>query len=200
MSVFLSDHIIDILVESPSKDNVIPTVYCDLDGVLADFYTGVEKYINVSRNQLENFLSKQNGWKTIEKKEPHLFAKLPLLPDAKGLMRGLTSWRDMGKINLFVLTAIPNEWYRSPMRNIATQDKIMWVTRHFPQIPAKNVFVVRRENKQDYAARHAIGGDSSPVLIDDFGKNIREWEQVGGLGIKHTSSTSSLQALYTYLE
>lgn len=198
--MFTSTHIVNVLTESPFLADDVPTVYCDVDGVLANFYAGMEKYLNIPEHSIEEFLSRNGGWSYIEQQEPHLFAKLPLLPDAKGLIQGLIFARDSGKINLFILTAIPEQWYHSSMRHSATQDKVTWITRHFQKIPAKNVIVVRRQDKQTYAKTHAQKKDAPPVLIDDFGKNIREWEHAGGFGIKHLSGASSLRALYTYLE
>lgn len=200
MSAPLSNRILEAILESPFAGET-PSVYCDLDGVLANFYAGMEKYIGVPQKNVNHFLTNQDGWAKIEKKEPHLFAKLPMLPDAKGLMNGLLSFRDKGQIDLYILTAIPDEWASSPtMRKVAILDKVQWVTRHFQKIPARNVIVVRREEKQNYAQTHIDAGDPPPVLIDDYGKNITEWESAGGFGIKHTGSMSSLRALYTYLE
>lgn len=189
-----------LLGESPFSQGKVPHVFCDVDGVLADFYAGVLRDFGISKGQVNTFLTAKHGWATIAKKKPHLFASLPLLPDAKGLIAGLTKLRDAGQIKLSILTAIPDEWYHdATMRKISTQDKVRWITRFFQNIPAKNVLVVRRQDKQKYAIGQGRAGFPPPVLIDDFGKNIREWEQAGGLGIQHTTSMSSLQQLSNYL-
>lgn len=179
---------------------LMPHVFCDMDGVIANFYAGMEQYFHVSPANVDKFLVQQEGWKTIAKKEPHLFAKLPMLPDARSLMNGLAQLRDDHFIRLSMLTAIPDEWYANrEMRRIATQDKIHWVTRYFQRIPAENVLVVRRKDKATYAKGQMSVGHPRPILIDDFGKNIREWEAAGGIGIKHTSATDSLRHLVVLL-
>jgi len=189
-----------ILGESPFVSGTIPHVFCDVDGVLANFYEGLYRKMGVPRSQVNNFLHNKNGWSTIAKKVPHLFATLSLLPDAKGLMTGLIQLRDKKHIKLSILTAIPNEWHSNPiMRKISTDDKIRWVRKFFPTIPAKNILVVRRDQKQLYAKAQRRIGRPNPVLIDDFIKNIREWEMAGGLGIHHTSSMDSLRQLSNYL-
>ena len=174
----------------------IPHVFCDVDGVLANFYEGMRRDLGVPRQQVNDFLIRQNGWEIITKKAPHLFANLPLLPDAKTLISGLTSLRDKKQIKLSILTAIPDEWYHDPvMRKVSTQDKVRWITRHFQTIPPQNVLVVRREDKQKYAKAQRSIGNPPAVLIDDFSTNIREWEMVGGVGIRHTSAVDSLRQL-----
>jgi len=188
------------LLESPFAAGQVPQVFCDVDGVLANFYEGMRRDFGVPKEKVNDFLVNKNGWAIITKQNPHLFATLPLLPDAKGLIAGLTQLRDKGQIKLSILTAIPDEWYHDAvMRKVSTQDKINWVTRHFQKIPPQNVLVVRREDKQKYAKAQRAIGRPPAVLIDDFSKNIREWEMAGGLGILHTSSMQSLRQLVTYL-
>lgn len=188
------------LEESPFLKGQVPHVFCDVDGVLANFYAGMMRDFGISKDKVDDFLINKNGWDIITKKKPHFFASLPLLPDAKGLIAGLTQFRDKGQIKLSILTAIPNEWYDDPiMRKISTQDKIQWITRFFQTIPAKNVLVVRRQDKQKYARAQKAVGHPPAILIDDFPKNIREWEMAGGVGIIHTNSMNSLQQLYNYL-
>ncbi len=173
-----------------------PHVFCDMDGVIADFYAGIKQYFNVSSSNLNAFLREEGVWKIIGKKEPRLFAKLPELPDARQLMTGLETLRKRKLIRLSILTAIPTEWYADPvLRRVGTVDKIAWVTRRFPQIPAANVLVVRRKDKANYAKAQVAADQPRSILIDDFSKNIREWDAAGGIGIQHTNSGVSLRAL-----
>lgn len=190
-----------LLSESPFTGSAPPHIFCDVDGVLANFDKGLETYFGVSRANVDNFLMRHDGWSKIAAKQPRLFAKLPMLPGAKGLINGLVTFRDAGLIRLSFLTAIPEEWYNHPiLRKSSTYDKIEWVTRHFQKIPAKSVLVVRRADKQLSAQNEVRAGNPPPVLIDDYSKNIREWERAGGLGIQYQSSQQALIALQTYLE
>ena len=68
---------------------VMPHVFCDMDGVVANFYAGMKRFFNISPDKVDAFLRLEGRWKEIAKKEPHLFAKLPLLPDAEQLMANL---------------------------------------------------------------------------------------------------------------
>lgn len=189
----------DLLGEAPVQGKP-PHVFCDVDGVLANFYEGMLRELGVPKSQVNDFLVNKGGWEIISEKKPNLFAVLPLLPDAKKLMSGLITLRDKKRIKLSILTAIPDEWYHDPtMRKVSTQDKVRWITRFFQTIPPQNVLVVRREDKQKYAKAQQAIGNPPAVLIDDLQKNIREWEMVGGVGIHHTSSINSLQRLVDHL-
>lgn len=188
------------LDEKAPAPRLIPHVFCDMDGVVANFYAGMEHYIGVPRDRVDKFLTQQDGWKRIAKKQPHLFAKLPLLHDARALMNALAQLRDDNHIRLSMLTAIPDEWYNDPvMRRVGTQDKINWVGRYFQRIPPKNVLVVRRKDKASYVKGQLSIDRPRPILIDDFAKNIREWEAAGGIGIRHTDTLSSLRHLVALL-
>ena len=50
---------------------------------------------------------------------------------------------------------------------------------------------MKRAQKQSNATDK---GEPS-VLIDDYIKNIKEWEQKGGIGIHHTSVSKTLKEL-----
>jgi len=191
-----------MFIEEPTKifKKRMPHVFCDIDGVLADFYMGLKQHFKVEgANAVEKFLSSSAGWDIIAKEEPHFFLKLPMLPGAHTLMSTLVKLRDSNHIRLSILTAISNEWYADPvMRRICTQDKTQWITSRW-QIPPANVLVVRRKDKQKYARVQQAIGHPSAMLIDDFYKNVLEWEMAGGHAIHHISATRTIQRLMDYL-
>ena len=60
------------------------------------------------------------------------------------------------------------------------------------RVPRSKIHLVRREDKKAFAKNK----DGKPnVLIDDYIKNIREWESAGGIGIVHTSISKTLAEL-----
>ena len=83
-----------------------------------------------------------------------------------------------------ILTGIPK-----PKRGIVTagDDKRAWVRRLLSKDIVVNI--VYREEKPRYCS----GKDC--VLIDDFGKNIKEWEAIGGTGILSKSAENTLARL-----
>ena len=48
-----------------------------------------------------------------------------------------------------------------------------------------------RSQKQKYATTNG----KPNVLIDDYIKNIQEWESAGGIGIRHTNVSKTLAEL-----
>ena len=55
-----------------------------------------------------------------------------------------------------------------------------------------NVHLVKREQKQAYAKTKE---EKPNILIDDYIKNIREWENKGGIGIHHTDVSKTISEL-----
>ena len=191
-----------MLIERPEHSDLVPRVFCDMDGVVADFHADiVSRYQLTDHTKVAAFLTEPGIWFRIAKDAPNLFATLPLIPDAKALMKTLVRLRDTGYIKLAMLTAVPTEWYvdRSK-RETVRRDKQRWIEKHFPEIDSRNVIVCRREDKVTYAIKQRQMGTQAPVLIDDFRKNIAEWQGAGGgVGILHTSTASSIAQLKQYL-
>ena len=55
-----------------------------------------------------------------------------------------------------------------------------------------NVHLVLREQKKSYAKTKE---EKPNVLIDDYDKNIKEWEAKGGIGILHTNVGTTIGKL-----
>ncbi len=67
-------------------------------------------------------------------------------------------------------------------------EKRAWINRYLPQLTEERlIFVPAGADKSQY-----IGGiDENSVLIDDYNKNLREWEQAGGLPIKFINDVNN---------
>jgi hypothetical protein len=53
-----------------------------------------------------------------------------------------------------------------------------------------NHIVIRRD-KEKFAVANGVPN----ILIDDWGRNIKEWQARGGIGIKHKSAAETIAAL-----
>ena len=160
---------------SLKKESIVefdsPTIYCDMDGVLADFVKFTSTYLGHP--------FKDEYWKDLP---DDLFYQLPLMPDAKKL------WGFISKYNPFILTAIPRSG-RGPISKRAASDKKMWMKKHFG-VPENRIYAVTRVNKSQFAKD---GRDGRPnLLIDDHSKNIKAFQSAGGLGIIHTSASKTI--------
>jgi hypothetical protein len=65
-----------------------------------------------------------------------------------------------------------------------------WIEKNLRPLPTLSHILVRRD-KQKFAK---IGGVPN-ILIDDWSKNIKEWEAAGGIAIKHKSAAETIAAL-----
>jgi hypothetical protein len=69
-------------------------------------------------------------------------------------------------------------------------EKIEWVHNHLGHVKA--IHLVPREDKQKFA----VTKDGKPnLLIDDYEKNIKEWEAAGGIGVRHINSMNTISQL-----
>jgi 5'(3')-deoxyribonucleotidase len=85
------------------------------------------------------------------------------------------------KVDIHILSAAP-EWQLD-----GKKQKTAWINKHF-DIKASNIHIFRRVEKQKYAKK----GD---ILIDDYKRNIKEWEAAGGTGILHTKTMTTIAQL-----
>ena len=162
---------------------MIQKIYFDMDGVLADFERGVAELCKIEPqdiNGVEDPARDDAMWAKI-KAVGHFYDKLELLPGAKemfDLIYGVYGDR------CEILTGIPKA-----RRGIVTagDDKISWVRRLLSKDIKVNI--VYRENKPDYC----FGKDC--ILIDDFGRNVREWCEIGGTAIQHISPEETIRKL-----
>ena len=72
----------------------------------------------------------------------------------------------------------------------AKNGKMKWLKKNTGFKRAK-IHLVKRAQKKDYATTD----DKPNVLIDDYIKNIREWEAKGGTGVHHTDVGKTISEL-----
>ena len=86
--------------------------------------------------------------------------------------------------NVYIISASPNTQ--------ADIDKITWITKFLPDLPMENICFCRLgQNKaQEIEKVLDIKVDRTCVLLDDYTKNLTEWESVGGVGIKRLTTVA----------
>ena len=163
------------LTEAKAK----PIIYCDMDGVLADLVGHIGKLYGkkLTNGTFDEFVNPKKP--EIDEKYPHLFAELPFMAGAKRL------WQAITRHDVRILSAYPSKWQPN-----GKADKAEWIKKNLNPLPNKVHLVLRSEKKL-----YAKTGGTANILIDDWGKNIAEWEAAGGIGIKHTSVATTLARL-----
>lgn len=125
---------------------------------------GVIADFNAEENAIERFATEKGFFKNLK---PMNADGMEKLIEADGKI-----------INLFILSASPNKQ--------ADQDKLKWLKCHYPQIKRRNIIIMRNgQNKADYIKTER------GILLDDYGKNCKQWRERGMVAIKIENSLIS---------
>lgn len=141
----------------------IEKIYFDMDGVLVDFWGGLHDMCG--EVDTENF---DDVWDAVRSVE-HFYSKLEPIDGAIDL---INSFIEKYGNKCEILTAIPPE---SKNIKYAAEDKREWVSKYINDNINVNV-VVRIQKKELCKGKGCI-------LIDDYHKNIEDWENCGGTAI-----------------
>jgi len=145
-------------------------IYCDMDGVLADFESGYEKLTGVDLKG--EFQKGDDFWEPISKAGVGFWAGLKWMPDGQKLWDYLKPYKP--------------DLLSAPSREDSSRiGKHVWV-KH--KIPGTKLILRYAKQKQELATPESI-------LIDDRQVNIDQWEAAGGIGILHTSADNTISKL-----
>lgn len=73
-----------------------------------------------------------------------------------------------------------------PESKYALDEKKEWLKQYVPALSEeKYIFVPYGENKADYLKEHYSPITNKDYLIDDYTKNLIEWKEYGGMGVKY---------------
>ena len=147
-------------------------IYCDLDGVLADFEKG---YINLTGNKPPDYNSdydKEAFWKPITDAGLEFWTGLDWMPGGQDL------WNYIKPYNPEILSA--------PSKDPSSRKgKYMWIKQHLGNVP---VHFRQAEFKQDFA-------EPTAILIDDRLDTCQRWRVAGGVPVNHKNASSTIQML-----
>ena len=148
-------------------------VYIDMDGVLADFFSEALKLSPTPHAGWRDMEFRDVG-KALDKvrKSPNFFEELHMYPGARTLVQSV--------VNLFGeyhICSSPLEGYEG---NCA-MEKIEWLRKHMDIAPASIEITTDKTKFAD-----------GNILIDDYGVNIRRWEENGGFGIKYQADENHI--------
>jgi hypothetical protein len=158
-------------------------IFCDLDGVLADFDTGMATRCKKSVKYIKS-LPQKSMW-FLMNKYPDIFADLPLMPEANYLWKTLLPYKPV------ILSGCPKS-------KISQESKIKWCSAnlgsnylHVKSVaeidanPGYNYYIILTSTtkKPEFASEGAI-------LIDDRKIIDNEWEEAGGIFFHYDGSNA----------
>lgn len=134
-------------------------LFLDLDGTLAKF--------NSKRNALKRFDNEKGFFANLK---PYKYIEF------------VNELANNKNVNVFIISATPNEQ--------ADQDKLIWIEKHLNNIKKENICFSRiGENKAKVIKdKLNITIDKTCLLLDDYTKNLIEWQNLNGIGIKRITS------------
>lgn len=139
-------------------------LYFDMDGVLALY--------DRSAYEGENPRFLRPG--------EHYFRNLEEDSIAAEVFRWLNEHAEELSISIYILTSLPG----GDIFNEHFHDKILWLFEKFPGIRIEQI-LVSVTNKNDtvkYIKNRAL--QKRDILIDDFNRNLSQWQKNGGTAIK----------------
>jgi len=153
----------DLIPMQKAKEK--PTIYVDMDGVVANFRAGYKKACNRSADKDDPFTIKQ-----FVLSFPNFFYCLPVLDKGAELVESLKD-----KYNIVFLT--------TPMEGVqeCRRDKIDWIKDNFGDYD-----IIFSDSKADFVT------DETSILIDDMGYNLNPWADAGGTAINSSLKNSKI--------
>ena len=168
------------------QSNVKPIVYLDMDGVIADFFGGVERLYGVDHwKQLTSDKTKDLRQDVIDRiAGTDFFAHLPKFSSADTLIEMIKKFTG-GQYSILT----------SPLRGDTENSgyyKKVWIGKHI--VKPDDIIVTGR--KESYAVKNSVPN----ILIDDRPINIDKWQSKGGYGILYQANKHPLSKVSQALE
>jgi len=154
-----------------------PTIYLDMDGVIANFIDGVNRAHKKKFGTDMDWTGKQGGNFNVKnaalieaiKSNPRFWIDLKWMPNGKNLVNHVLKYKP----------GIISAYMKEDMR--ALKQKRKWLDEKIGLSKMSDINIVRRKEKPLYAQ----GRYSPNILIDDSEDNIKRWNAAGGIGILH---------------
>lgn len=153
---------------------MIPTIFIDMDDVLADLHTGITVLSgDASIADLGKRSELFKKWLPVYVEIGGFENQAPM-PNAGKLVEFLTNLHKQGKVKLAILTS-HGEFYE-PFSEVIRQKKV-WIEKNFPELN-KIPFCTTSSG-----ADKSILASPNSLLIDDHANNITHFTDAGGHGV-----------------
>jgi len=168
-------------MEEPQEHNRI--VYCDMDGVIADFDSGFESITQLNPDQIQQ----DEMWAKIEAHgKAKFFSELPWMPGGKELW----AFVSQNFLQVKILTALGKS---DAVDKQTTTGKRDWLRKNVPNLQDSDIIMVANKHKKRHYSKP---GD---IIIDDTEVVIQEWLKKGGIGILHKTAHDTISKLRQYV-
>jgi len=168
------------LGEQPEQQSK-PTVYVDMDGVLADFFSEYAKLAGIKSGDYRKIPSASVDPTLNKMVGTDFFNRLPKIRTADKLLQLVTKYTG-GEYTIL----------SSPLRgdkDNSSKWKRTWIARELHPQPKETIISGRKESL-------AVQPNGTPnILIDDRGVNVERWKSRGGFGIKYQADEDSLDVV-----
>lgn len=142
----------------------------DLDGCITNFDKALSKVTGLPEKKGFNFGNDPKIWAKIDGAGEKFWSTMEWMPDGRQLWNAIEIYKPT------VLTA--------PSRHESSvEGKKVWLRNNLPDVP-----YIIDQKKESYA-------DEDSILIDDREKNIKKWEEAGGIGVLHKDTKTTLDKL-----
>mmetsp|Transcript_18668 Transcript_18668/g.53670 ORF Transcript_18668/g.53670 Transcript_18668/m.53670 type:complete len:289 (+) Transcript_18668:148-1014(+) len=180
--------------KDPSKQQRQYKIYCDLDGVLVDFDSGIQRVTGSKPDQLPPYIL----WAKVAQ-DRDFYAHLGWMKDGKEL------WNAIKCMNPDILTGVPTAKKARAQKAAWCERELAMPTNHVDMAGTKKAHEVvsgRRSNKEGvvnvitcWSRNKHCESCRGAVLIDDRLSLQQDWVARGGIFIHHTSTKKSLSEL-----
>lgn len=152
-----------------------PTIFCDMDGVIADFFAELARSYKV------------NHWKEIPQKKNDTFEKIA----GTDFFYNIPKFPTSDELVTFIHKVSEGNWVilSSPLykdEDNSAFHKRRWLAKQ-GYIPQNQIYTSAKE-------LYATTKDNRPnILIDDRPENIARWRANGGIGIRYQADKDSVK-------
>jgi 5'(3')-deoxyribonucleotidase len=158
-----------------------PTIYLDMDGVLADFIGGVDKAHKKKFGTKMAWTDKRGGFNVKDdvnligsvKSNPTFWSNLAWTSNGKKLVNHVLKYKP----------GIVSAYMKDDLRS--KKQKGEWLQKNIGINNLGDINIVRRKDKPLFAR-----GEWGPnILIDDLELNIIKWRRAGGIGLLYNDKS-----------
>ena len=154
----------------------LPNIYCDMDQVLCNFLKGADDAVGGSFVTAD----RKTRWNTITSMGKKFWENLEWMPGSKQM------YSFISKYDPYVLSA-----YSDKDATGSKTGKMNWLKKN-TKFKRSKINLVLRDQKKKFAKDD---DGKANILIDDYEKNIKEWEQAGGIGVLYTNAPNTIREL-----